>query len=92
MSDVAERVRDFIVRAARLRSLEDNENILESGLVNSLLLVQILNFVERDLEVEVADDDLDMHNFQSVAAITAFVERARSGMVAAIASGGPEHS
>jgi acyl carrier protein len=78
MNEVAERVREFIVRAARLRSLDDDENILETGLVNSLLLVQILTFVEEELGVEVSDEDLVVSNFQSVTAITTLVERIRN--------------
>ncbi|MFJ2115675.1 MULTISPECIES: acyl carrier protein [unclassified Streptomyces] len=90
MSDVTERVRDFIVRAARLRALEDDENILESGLVNSLLLAQILNFVEEQLDIEVSDDDLVVDNFRSVAAISALVERTRAMAGGVTPPGEPE--
>lgn len=97
MSDVTERVREFIKRAARLRTLADDENILESGLVNSLLLAQILSFVEQDLGVEVSDDDLVVDNFKSVAAITALVERARgdtagAGQRSEASPSTPEHA
>jgi acyl carrier protein len=71
----ADRVRDFIIRAARLRSLRDDEDLLATGLVNSLLLVQILAFVENDIGIEVCDDDLITDNFRSVDAITALVGR-----------------
>ena len=90
MSEVADCVREFIVRAARLRSLQDDENILETGLVNSLLLVQILAFVEEKLGIEVGDEDLVVDNFRSVAAITALVERARGQGSAAKPLAAPE--
>lgn len=91
MSEVADRVREFIMRAARLHTLEDEENILESGLVNSLLLAQILNFVEQDLGVEVTDDDLVVDNFKSVAAITDLVRRTRGDAARPVSPSTPEY-
>lgn len=79
------------MRAARLHTLEDEENILESGLVNSLLLAQILNFVEQDLGVEVTDEDLVVDNFKSVAAITDLVERTRGDVARLASPSAPEH-
>ncbi len=60
------------------QQLADDADIFASGFVNSLLAMQLVTFVERTFAVTVADDDLDLDNFRSVAAIAALVRRKRS--------------
>jgi methoxymalonate biosynthesis acyl carrier protein len=82
MSDVGSRIREFVIRATRLRSLEEEEDIFSTGIVNSLLLAQLLNLVEHEFGVPIDDDDLILDNFRSVGAITRLVERKRAESVA----------
>ncbi len=72
-----DRIRAFLARYVR-QQLADDEDIFASGFVNSLLAMQLVTFVERDFAVSVTDEDLDLDNFRSVAAIAALVERKRS--------------
>ena len=72
-------VRNFINSAVNIEMLGDEENLFESGLINSLFAVQLMTFVERKFGIEIGMDDLDIENFKSVAATAAFVARKSAG-------------
>jgi acyl carrier protein len=70
---IKETVRDFILRSIIIRKLDDDDNLFESGIVNSLFAVQLMTFIEKTFAIEVGMDDLDIENFKSLNATTAFV-------------------
>ena len=78
MSKEAERgikdiVKRFISSSTSIANLDDDDNLFESGIVNSLFAVQLMTFVEKTFAIEVGMDDLDIENFKSLNATTAFV-------------------
>jgi acyl carrier protein len=77
-SQVKRVVRDFINNAINIDGLGDDENLFETGIVNSLFAVQLTTFVEKQFGIEVGMDDLDVENFKSVSATAAFVARKSS--------------
>ena len=70
-------IREFITSAVSLPNLDDEADLFESGIVNSLFAVQLMTFIEKKFAIEVGMDDLDMANFKSVEATAAFVGRKR---------------
>ena len=72
---VKKTVRDFINSAVTIDDLSDDENLFESGIVNSLFAVQLMTFVEGRFGIEIGMDDLEVENFKSVSATAAFIER-----------------
>ena len=72
---VKESVRSFINSSINIDALGDDENLFETGIVNSLFAVQLMTYVERTFEIEIGMDDLDIENFKSVSATAAFVAR-----------------
>lgn len=74
-ADVKEAVRRFILGSIHMADLDDDADLFESGIVNSLFAVQLMTFIERTFGIEVGMDDLDMENFKSLNATTAFVLR-----------------
>lgn len=72
---VKELVRTFINNSINIDALGDDDNLFESGIVNSLFAIQLMNFVERKFGLEIGMDDLDIENFKSINATTAFVVR-----------------
>lgn len=70
-----ESIRRFINASVNIDALSDDDNLFESGVVNSLFAVQLMTFVERNFGIEVGMDDLDIENFKSIAATAAFVQR-----------------
>ena len=74
-SVVKETVRDFISNSINIAGVSDDANLFESGIVNSLFAVQLMTFIEKTFVIEVGPDDLDVENFKSLNAMTAFVTR-----------------
>jgi methoxymalonate biosynthesis acyl carrier protein len=78
MSDVQARIKTFLSRFFRQHDLQPDEDIFALGFVNSLLAMQLVNFVEKEFGITVEDEDLDLANFRSLAAMDALVERKRA--------------
>ncbi len=70
-----ETIRSFILDSINIPELNDDDNLFESGIVNSLFAVQLMTFLEKSFNIEVTMDDLSMDNFQSVSATSLFVDR-----------------
>jgi acyl carrier protein len=71
--DIKGQIKAFIVSAVNVPNLADDDNLFESGIVNSLFAVQLMTFIERRFAIEVGADDLDIENFKSLNAAAAFV-------------------
>jgi acyl carrier protein len=70
---IKETVRRFILSSITITDLDDDADLFDSGIVNSLFAVQLMTFVEKTFGIDVGMDDLDMANFKSLNATTAFV-------------------
>ena len=76
---VKETVRHFINNSINIDGLGDDENLFESGIVNSLFAVQLMTFVERGFNIEIGMEDLDVENFKSISATASFINRKSAG-------------
>jgi methoxymalonate biosynthesis acyl carrier protein len=72
---VRETVANFLRSSINIANLKDDDDLFESGIVNSLFAVQLMTFLERTFALEIGMDDLDIENFKSLNATTAFVMR-----------------
>jgi len=72
---VKQALRQFILNSVNVSDLKDDDNLFESGIVNSLFAVQLLTFIEKTFRIEVGVDDLAIDNFKSLNAATDFVLR-----------------
>lgn len=78
MTEVQTRIKTFLSRFFRQHDLQPGEDIFALGFVNSLLAMQLVNFVEKEFGITVEDCDLDLENFRSVEAISTLVARKAS--------------
>lgn len=69
-------VLDFLAGFMDDLRVGDDDPLITGGLVNSLVAVQLIDLISERYGVTVADEDLDLANFDTVAGIHAFVERA----------------
>ncbi len=74
---VRDSVREFIRCWLLVDELEDDASFLATGAVDSLGIAQLVAFVETELGVPIAEEDLVPANFDSVASIEAYVHRKR---------------
>ena len=75
---VRAQIRTFILSSIALPGLTDDDNLFESGIVNSLFAVELMTFLEKAFAIEVTMDDLEIANFQSISASAAFVLRKKA--------------
>ena len=77
VDQVAERIRSHImstyVNAPGVDTLEPDHDLLRSGLVDSMAVMELVTFVEDTFGFVVADDEIIAMNFRSMSTITAFV-------------------
>ena len=69
---IRESVRHFL-RSVGIPEFDDDDNLFELGIVNSLFAVQLVTFIEHTFALEVGPEDLDIDNFRSLNATTSFV-------------------
>lgn len=77
--EVRKILRGFITRSINIPDLGDDDDLFDSGLVNSLFAVQLTTFIEKNFGLEITADDLDINNFRSLSAATSFVLKKRAG-------------
>jgi len=75
-----ESIRSFLFKkfpAARKRAIGETVPLLESGIVDSLGMLDVVAFLEQSFHIQVQDDELTPDNFGTIERLGAFVERKR---------------
>ena len=75
MEEWVSKIREFFAKYIRNEEFGDDDDVFGSGLVNSLMAMQLVLFVEKEFGVSVENDDLDLDNFRSVNRVAEFVKR-----------------
>jgi methoxymalonate biosynthesis acyl carrier protein len=68
-----ERIKEYFARTIKGK-VDDDADIFDLGLVDSLFAVQLLMFVENEFSIVAEREDLHIHNFCSIVALSNFVE------------------
>jgi acyl carrier protein len=79
--DVAVDVEQFILSefmtGSAIDAIPPDEDLLSTGIVDSHGVMQLVAFLKERYGVTVGEDQLTAENFQTIAAIDAFVRRAK---------------
>lgn len=70
--EIRERTRAYLRNGLSV-DVDDAEDIFRSGFVSSLFAVQLVMFVEQTFGITVENEEMELANFRSVDAITAYV-------------------
>jgi acyl carrier protein len=82
-NQVSEQIRNFILERfplARKHNFDYKTPLLETGLLDSLGILDVVEFVEQRIGIPMSDDDLVPENFQTVEDISAFLVRKQSNL------------
>ncbi len=63
--------------AAHGVALEDESSLLDSGVIDSLGILDLVTFMEESFDIQASDEDLVPENFDSISALVRFVESKR---------------
>jgi methoxymalonate biosynthesis acyl carrier protein len=72
--EVENKIRELLAEFGAEEVAAD-QDMFASGLVNSLFAMQLVLSLETEFGFEVADEDLDINNFNTVNALVGFVGR-----------------
>lgn len=72
-------IRDFLLNDPKLAMdaefLSDDQSLIESGLIDSLAVLDLIEFLESQCEVQFDPEDLTAENFDCISSMTALVEK-----------------
>ena len=61
-----------------MSKVSDTESLLEAGIIDSMGVLSLVQFIEQHYGIAVTEDEMMPENFDSIEAIAVFVERRRS--------------
>lgn len=79
---IADRVQAWVLEQfplARERGITITDSLLDSGIVDSLGTLDIVQFLESDFNLVVEDEEMVADHFESIQAIVQFVDRKVGG-------------
>ena len=59
-------------------ALSDDDSLLDAGIIDSTGVLDLIGFIEQQFGVSVSDEELVPENLDSIARLSAFVERKRA--------------
>ena len=77
---VSERIRNFLGQHfPATRNVQDEQSLLGGGLIDSLGILEVVTFLEKEFGFVVSDEELLPENFESVRSLSNFVQQKRNG-------------
>ena len=55
--------------------LSNTDNLIESGIIDSLGIIKLIAYLEKTYSIEITNDDLVVDNFETIEAISTFLKK-----------------
>jgi acyl carrier protein len=75
-------IREFILKSfplARKKQIKDSDALLKSGILDSLGILTVVMFLEKEFSVKIEDEELIPENFETIDQMAAFLENKTAG-------------
>ncbi len=69
------KIRAFLETFIQDADFSDDDDIFALGLVNSLMAMQLVLFLEKEFSLQFNNQDLDLSNFRSIAAMSRLLQQ-----------------
>ena len=79
---ITQTIRRFLTERAWLTvdaEVSESDSLLEKGVIDSMAMVELVSFIEQTFEIRIHDEELMPENFDSLAAMRAFITAKRNG-------------
>jgi len=74
--DIRSEIRSFLKNSTpKGTNFTDSDNLLMKGVIDSLRMLDLINFLEEKYRLKIDEDELMPENFESVEAMARFVEK-----------------
>ena len=78
MSELKQKLKQFIMTEVNpdrnLEAIEDDEPLLESGIIDSLGVLKILAFLDEEFGIDLSADEIKLEKFKDIRSICALVD------------------
>jgi len=78
-NSVKQKVRKFITESflssSGLDAFDDNDSFMETGIIDSTGILELLEFIEDEFDIEVEDEEIVPDNLDSLNKLTSFINR-----------------
>jgi acyl carrier protein len=82
MNSIREEVRTFVIDnfmfGQATEALRDDQSFLETGVIDSTGVLELIAFIEQQYSLSVADNEVIPANLDSIAQLVAFIDRKRA--------------
>ena len=78
MSELKEKIRVFVVENFLFgddSNLKDDISFLEEGIIDSTVILELVDFIEEEFEISVDDEELVPENLDSLNNVTSYIEK-----------------
>lgn len=66
---------EFINRFIRVGKIDKDENLFENGNLNSLFIMQLILFIEKEFSISVRNNVIGTEEFNSISSICNYIEK-----------------
>ncbi|GJM68521.1 hypothetical protein HMSSN036_07370 [Paenibacillus macerans] len=80
-AEIELKVANFLKRCTKRESIDHGTNFQDMGIVNSLLMMQLILFIEKEFELTVSNEDLRNNTLSSIDNITAYVDGRKNSVI-----------
>ena len=78
--DIKSRIEEFILEelcpslGIDIDHIDAEESLVDAGIVNSLGILQLLSFIDEELEIDISGEEIKIDNFKNLKTICSYVE------------------
>lgn len=73
-TEIELKVANFLKRCTKREQFDHGQSFQEMGIVNSLLMMQLILFIEKEFELTVGNEDLRNNTLSSINNIVEYIE------------------
>ena len=70
---IKEFIKKELTRGKKISDLEDTDNLIESGIIDSLGIQLLVSYLEKNFSITIADDELAPDHFETIEAIWSLI-------------------
>ena len=75
---IMEFIKNQLVREKTMKNIGRGDDLIESGVIDSLGILKLLEFLEAKFSIHIADEELIPENFESIESIESFISRKKN--------------
>ena len=75
---IMEFIKNQLVREKPMKNIGRGDDLIESGIIDSLGILKLLEFLESKFSIHISDEELIPENFESIESIESFISRKKN--------------